>query len=85
MKLTEFNPGSGCGCKLGPEALQGILGASGIRADDFWPLLWVGHEHSDDAAVIDLGDGRGLVQTVDFLPPLSTTPTILGALPRPMH
>ena len=42
MKLTEFNPGSGCGCKLGPEALQGILGASGIRADDFWPLLWVG-------------------------------------------
>ena len=48
MKLTEFNPGSGCGCKLGPEALQCILGASGVRSNDFWPQLWVGHEHADD-------------------------------------
>ena len=80
MKLTEFNPGSGCGCKLGPEALQGILGASGIRADDFWPLLWVGHEHSDDAAVIDLGDGRGLVQTVDFFTPIVDDPYDFGRI-----
>ena len=80
MKLTEFNPGSGCGCKLGPDALQGILGASGIRADDFWPLLWVGHEHSDDAAVIDLGDGRGLVQTVDFFTPIVDDPYDFGRI-----
>ncbi len=80
MKLTEFNPGSGCGCKLGPEALQCILGASGVRSSDFWPQLWVGHEHADDAAVVDLGDGRGLVQTVDFFTPIVDDPYDFGRI-----
>ena len=80
MKLTEFNPGSGCGCKLGPEALQCILGASGVRSNDFWPQLWVGHEHADDAAVVDLGDGRGLVQTVDFFTPIVDDPYDFGRI-----
>jgi len=80
MNLTEFNPGSGCGCKLGPEALQCILGASGVRTSDFWPQLWVGHEHADDAAVVDLGDGRGLVQTVDFFTPIVDDPYDFGRI-----
>ncbi|MBM3433971.1 MAG: selenide, water dikinase SelD [Bacteroidetes bacterium] len=80
MNLTEFNPGSGCGCKLGPEALQCILGASGVRSSDFWPQLWVGHEHADDAAVVDLGDGRGLVQTVDFFTPIVDDPYDFGRI-----
>jgi len=80
MKLTEFNPGSGCGCKLGPEALQCILAASGVRSDDEWPTLWVGHEHADDAAVVDLGDGRGLVQTVDFFTPIVDDPYDFGRI-----
>ncbi|MEY4478888.1 MAG: hypothetical protein RL276_1193 [Bacteroidota bacterium] len=80
MNLTEFNPGSGCGCKLGPEALQCILGASGVRPSDHWPMLWVGHEHADDAAVVDLGDGRGLVQTVDFFTPIVDDPYDFGRI-----
>lgn len=80
MNLTEFNPGSGCGCKLGPEVLQCILGASGVRSSDFWPQLWVGHEHADDAAVVDLGDGRGLVQTVDFFTPIVDDPYDFGRI-----
>jgi selenide,water dikinase len=80
MNLTEFNPGSGCGCKLGPEALQCILGASGVRSSDIWPQLWVGHEHADDAAVVDLGDGRGLVQTVDFFTPIVDDPYDFGRI-----
>jgi selenide,water dikinase len=80
MKLTEFNPGSGCGCKLGPEALQCILAASGVRPEDAWPQLWVGHEHADDAAVVDLGDGRGLVQTVDFFTPIVDDPYDFGRI-----
>jgi len=80
MKLTEFNPGSGCGCKLGPEALQCILESSGVRPEDQWPQLWVGHEHADDAAVVDLGDGRGLVQTVDFFTPIVDDPYDFGRI-----
>ncbi len=68
--LTSFNPGSGCGCKIAPNALQEMLGASGMDPLEHWPGLLVGHTTSDDAAVMDLGDGRALIHTTDFFTPI---------------
>ena len=40
--------------------------------------LLVGFDASDDAYVYDLGDGRGLVGTTDFFPPMVDDPFLFG-------
>lgn len=40
----------------------------------------LGPDQLDDAGVIDLGDGRVLVQTVDFFPPIVDTPREFGQI-----
>ena len=44
------------------------------------PSLMVGLEAPDDAAVWNLGDGRALVQTVDFFPPVVDDPETFGRI-----
>ena len=44
------------------------------------PSLLVGLEAPDDAAVWNLGDGRALVQTVDFFPPVVDDPETFGRI-----
>jgi selenide, water dikinase len=77
--LTKYAHGAGCGCKIAPDVLEGILKASqreGKGAElnaSFPPLLpglLVGHETKDDAAVFDLGDRTGVVSTTDFFMPI---------------
>ena len=68
--LTSFNPGSGCGCKIAPNALREVIGASGFNPDQSWPTLLFGHEANEDAAVMDLGNGDVLVHTTDFFTPI---------------
>jgi selenide,water dikinase len=69
IKLTQFSHGSGCGCKVAPSVLEEIL-----RSDDVKqvpnPLLLIGNETKDDAAVYDMGNGTGLISTVDFFTPI---------------
>ena len=40
--------------------------------------LLVGFDQSDDACVYDLGDGRVLIQTADFFPPMVDNPYLFG-------
>lgn len=44
------------------------------------PSLLVGLEAPDDAAVWKLGDGRAIVQTVDFFPPVVDDPVTFGRI-----
>jgi selenide, water dikinase len=66
-RLTEFSHGAGCGCKLGPAALRGVLDR--LRAPSH-PDLLVGSDTGDDAAVWRLDDHRALVLTTDFFTPI---------------
>lgn len=76
MKLTEFSPGAGCGCKIAPKDLEEILKGSCVDIHD--PRLLVGNESKDDAAVYDLGDGTAIVSTTDFFTPIVDDPYDFG-------
>lgn len=67
-KLTQYSHGAGCGCKIAPKVLDKILKKSGANFN--FPNLIVGNEERDDAAVVDLGDGTGIVSTTDFFMPI---------------
>ena len=78
VRLTQYSHGAGCGCKIAPATLQEILSHSTI--DFFSPQLWVGHESRDDAAVMDLGDGTGIISTTDFFMPIVDDPFTFGRI-----
>ena len=67
-RLTSLSHGGGCGCKIAPGVLEGIL-----RAMPALPVpagLLVGTETSDDAAVYQLNDRQAVVATTDFFMPI---------------
>ncbi len=68
IRLTQYSHGSGCGCKIAPADLERIL--ANARTDQQDPRVLIGNGTSDDAAVIDLGDGRALISTTDFFMPI---------------
>ena len=68
IRLTQFSAAAGCGCKMAPAALEQILQDN--RTGTAFRQLLVGNESSDDAAVYDLGNGTGLISTVDFFTPI---------------
>ncbi len=67
-RLTQYSHGAGCGCKIAPKLLDNILKTSALP--QYYPLLLVGNEERDDAAVFDLGDGTAIVTTTDFFMPI---------------
>ncbi len=75
VKLTELVEAAGCAAKLAPGYLSQVLSEL-PRLDS--PNLLVGFDASDDAYVYDLGDGRGLVGTTDFFPPMVDDPYLFG-------
>lgn len=75
VKLTELVEAAGCAAKLAPGYLSQVLAELPRLEDD---KLLVGFEASDDAYVYDLGDGRGLVGTTDFFPPMVDDPFLFG-------
>jgi selenide,water dikinase len=66
-RLTEFSPGAGCACKLGPGELAAVLTQLTPQSH---PDLLVGTDTGDDAAVWRIEPGRALVASVDFFTPL---------------
>jgi selenide,water dikinase len=68
IKLTQFSHGAGCGCKISPKLLDSILKSDQKLVDN--PLLLVGNESKDDAAVFDLGNGEAIISTTDFFMPI---------------
>ncbi len=77
-KLTQYSHGAGCGCKLSPAVLEEVLQTS--RESWVFPNLIVGNDSRDDAAVFDLGDGRGLISTTDFFLPIVDDPFEFGRI-----
>lgn len=71
--------GSGCGCKIAPAVLEEILAGthrdSPVHAD-----VLVGYQEQDDAALLDLHDGRALISTTDFFTPIVDDPYDFGRI-----
>ena len=67
-RLTSLSHGGGCGCKISPAVLAGLLKGAlpGARYAD----LLVGTDTSDDAAVYRLNDEQAVVATTDFFMPI---------------
>jgi selenide,water dikinase len=78
VRLTEYSHGAGCGCKISPSMLSDIL-ASRLTFEKDERLL-VGNDTRDDAAVYDLGDGRGVISTTDFFMPIVDDPFDFGRI-----
>lgn len=78
FRLTEYSHGAGCGCKISPEVLSRIIGASGTAAPD--PRLLVGNSTRDDAAVFALDDERAIISTTDFFMPIVDDPFAFGGI-----
>jgi len=78
IKLTQFSPGAGCGCKISPADLQGII--RDVPGKDHYEGLLVGCESRDDAAVFDLGNGEAIISTTDFFTPIVDDPRDFGRI-----
>ena len=68
IKMTQYSHGSGCGCKISPKLLDEILQTNQQLFND--PMLLVGNQSKDDAAVYDLGNGSSVISTTDFFMPI---------------
>ncbi|MEV5831497.1 selenide, water dikinase SelD [Spirillospora sp. NPDC052242] len=75
-RLTQYAHGGGCTCKIPPGELERVVaGLTGGGA----PLL-TGGEDGDDAAAVRMGDGRAVLSTADFLPPVVDDPYDWGRI-----
>jgi len=79
IRLTQFSHGAGCGCKIAPDVLETILRGSVMGSDDTTGLL-VGNHTRDDAAAVDIGDGRVILSTTDFFMPIVDDPFDFGRI-----
>lgn len=78
VKLTQFSHGAGCGCKISPKVLTSILKTELNTTVN--PMLLVGNDSRDDAAVLDLGDGTAIISTTDFFMPIVDDPFTFGKI-----
>jgi len=78
IKLTQFSPGAGCGCKISPADLQAIIAR--VPDKTGFDHLLVGCESRDDAAVYDIGNGNVLISTTDFFTPIVDDPYDFGCI-----
>lgn len=78
IKLTQFSPGAGCGCKIAPKDLEDILKSS--ISYNSSPNLLVGNECKDDAAVYDIGNNQAVISTTDFFTPIVDDPFDFGRI-----
>ncbi len=76
-RLTGLETGGGCAAKYSAARLEALLEGfvPGVSDD-----LLVGLDPADDAAVYRLDDGRALVFTIDFFPPMVDDPALFGAI-----
>jgi selenide,water dikinase len=78
IKLTQFSPGAGCGCKISPRDLEAIIKPTDQIAKN--PNLLVGYQSKDDAAVYDIGGGKAIISTTDFFTPIVDDPFNFGRI-----
>lgn len=77
-RLTSLAHGGGCGCKIAPGVLQGLLAT--LPGQIMPPELIVDASTSDDAAVYRLNDDQALVATTDFFMPIVDDPFDFGRI-----
>ena len=77
MHLTQLASAAGCGAKIGPKVLAQVVGKLPKFTD---PMLLVGPETSDDAAVYKINDELAMIHTVDFFPPVVDNPYMYGQI-----
>jgi selenide,water dikinase len=71
VRLTQFAHGGGCACKIPPGELEAVVaGLAGTGPVDPAAELVVGLDDGDDAAVVRIPGGQGLVLTTDFFTPV---------------
>ena len=78
IKLTQYSHGAGCGCKISPKVLATMLKTQLATFND--PNLVVGNQTKDDAAVVDIGNGTGIISTTDFFMPIVDDPFTFGRI-----
>ncbi|WP_061169248.1 selenide, water dikinase SelD [Caballeronia hypogeia] len=77
-RLTSLSHGGGCGCKIAPGVLAGLLARSAPM--QAFPNLLVGNDTADDAAVYKLNDEQAIVATTDFFMPIVDDPFDFGRI-----
>lgn len=77
IRLTQTVKKGGCAAKLPAGELRKVLGALKLKTPK---ELLVGTDTMDDAALWDLGDGRLLIQTLDFFTPIVDDAEDFGAI-----
>lgn len=71
VRLTTYAHGGGCACKIPPGELESVVsGLVGRGPQNPAVELVVGLDDGDDAAVVRLPGGQGLVLTTDFFTPV---------------
>ena len=78
IRLTSFSHVAGCGCKISPKILDSILKTDTPKKHH--PLLLVGNESRDDAAVYDWQNGEAVISTTDFFMPIVDDPFGCGKI-----
>lgn len=74
----SFCRGGGCTAKLGAGVLSRVL--SKLPKGEVDPMLLVGYDSRDDAAVYQVSEDLAIVQTLDFFPPMVDDPYIFGQI-----
>src|SRR5881227_4356536 len=77
VALTSLSHGAGCGCKLPPAAIHGLLARLPASTRDD---VLVGFGTADDAGVVRVRDDLAIVQTVDFFTPIVDDPYDFGRI-----
>lgn len=77
-RLTSLSHGGGCGCKIAPGVLSGLL--QGTKALPVPAELLVGIGSSDDAAVFKISEDQAIVATTDFFMPIVDDPEHFGRI-----
>lgn len=80
VRLTQYSHGGGCGCKISPEYLARILNFNLIPLDNNVKSPLIGNVSWEDTAVYDLGNGQGLLCTIDFFMPIVDDPFDFGRI-----
>ena len=75
--LTSLARSAGCAAKIGQADLVEALSRLPRSTD---PRVLIGHDTSDDAAVVRLADDLALVETVDVFPPIVDDPYDYGRI-----
>ncbi len=78
IKMTSYSHGAGCGCKISPKDLTTILKTKITTVGT--KNLVVGNDTRDDAAVYDIGNGKGIISTTDFFLPIVDDPFEFGKI-----